>query len=103
MYSWSRFYLNVEDSVRVQIHPLCLLGIGGKVRLIVPFDVRQGLQHGGIIGIVVQLPQDQRLHQVVLPAGQIPDQAVQAGLISLSQRRWSIPLVTLVNFQGSMP
>ena len=73
-------HLNVEDGVRVQFHAPGLLGMGGEGRLVGPLDGTQPLQNRGVIGIVIQLFQGLGVQQIVVPAGQVPDQAVQSGV-----------------------
>ena len=73
-------HLNVEDGVRVQLHAPGLLGMGGEGRLAGPLDGTQPLQNRGVIGIVIQLFQGLGVQQIVVPAGQVPDQAVQSGV-----------------------
>ena len=93
-------HLNVEDGVRVQFHAPGLLGMGGEGRLVGPLDGTQPLQNRGVIGIVIQLFQGLGVQQIVVPAGQVRIRPSSPGLISLSQRRWSMPLVTFRNFQA---
>ena len=96
-------HLNVEDGVRVQLHAPGPLGMGGEGRLVGPLDGTQPLQNRGVIGIVIQLFQGLGVQQIVVPAGQVPDQAVQSG-VDLTEPAAVVNAVGDVpEFPGSMP
>ena len=73
-------HLDVEDGVRIDLHAPGLFCVGGEGRLVGPLDGAQPLQNRGVIGIVIQLFQGLGVQQIVVPAGQVPDQAVQSGV-----------------------
>ncbi|CDC68560.1 uncharacterized protein BN503_01437 [Oscillibacter sp. CAG:155] len=69
--------LHVEDGGGVQHHALALFRVGGEALLVVLLDLGQALQHRLVVGVGVQLFQGRGMEQILVPAGEVPDQAVQ--------------------------
>ena len=86
--------VGVEDDAALPGHP------GGEGLLIVRLDLPQAGEHARVVPVLLQLLEGVGLEQVFVLAAAVADQASSSGLHSLSQRRWSMPLVTLVNLSG---
>ena len=69
--------LHIEDGSGIQHHALVLFGIESETLLVVLLDLGQTLQHRLVVGVGVQLLQSRGMEQIVVPTGEIPDQAVQ--------------------------